>query len=104
MSAFLPLISTRFPAVNHDLHVNVKRENLEKKYGEACKYFNDFITHKISAIKKPTTRYLFLLRIMSIICRLLGINSCDFVWFENLHLQYLLQSLFVLALSQTYKG
>ena len=48
MSAFLPVISTRFPAVNHNLHVNVKRVNLEKKYGEACKYFNDFITHKIS--------------------------------------------------------
>ena len=48
MSAFLPVISTRFPAVNHDLHVNVKRVNLEKEYGEACKYFNDFITHKIS--------------------------------------------------------
>ena len=86
MSAFLPVISTRFPTVNHDLHVNVKRVNLEKKYGEACKYFDDFITHKMSD-KKPITRYLFLLRIMSIICRLLGIKSCDFVWFENLHLQ-----------------
>ena len=48
MSALLPVISTRFPAVNPDLHVNVKRVNLEKEYGEACKYFNDFITHKIS--------------------------------------------------------
>ena len=48
MSAFLPVISTRFPAVNHDPHVKVKRVNLEKEYEEAFKYFNDFITHKIS--------------------------------------------------------
>ena len=72
MSVVLPVISTRFPAVNHDLHVNVKRVNLEKEYGEGCKYFNDFITHKISD-KKPTTRYLFSLRVLSII-------GNNFVW------------------------
>ena len=99
MSAFLPVISTRFPAVNHDLHVNVKRVNLEKEYGEACKYFNDFITHKISDKKSLLQDIYF----HFVLCRLLGINSCDFVWFENLYLQYLLQSLFVLVLSQTYK-